>query len=173
MSDEMPCLIQFDVIGCCRDTVVVGQEHVWFTLDGFPYALVDLSRELKKRTHVLFQQTGSVTFIKFCQTFSGYNGNVCFVIGIAQICGKAWNFIFVSVKILKIQFYGNSGLFGNLVKIFHVYNLVVDVVSADDMAGRQFALVGAVCQDEGIYANQIFAQFRIVGQRIGEFKDFG
>ena len=79
----------------------------------------------------------------------------------------------MSIKILKIQFYGNSCLFGNLVKILHVYNFVVDVVSADDLAGRQFALVGAVCQDEGIYANQIFAQFGIIGQRIGEFKDFG
>lgn len=79
----------------------------------------------------------------------------------------------MSVKILKIQLYGNSGLFGNLVKILHIYNLVVDVVAADDLTGRQFALVCAVCQDEGIYANQIVAQFGIIGQRICEFKDFG
>ena len=48
MSYEMLCLIQFDVIGCCSNTVVVCQEHVRLTLDGFPYALVNLSRELKE-----------------------------------------------------------------------------------------------------------------------------
>ena len=79
----------------------------------------------------------------------------------------------MSIKVLKIQFYGNSSLFGNLIKELYVYNFVVDVVSTDDLAGWQFSLVHAVRQDEGIYANQIVTQFRIIGQRICEFKDFG
>ena len=157
MSDEVSRFIQLDVVGGCRNAVVVGQEHVRFVLDGFPYALVDLSGKLKKRPYVLFQQSGSVTVIQLGKTFSRDYGYIGFVFGIVQVGGKAGYVVPETVQIFEIQFDGDSGLFGDLVQVLDVYDLVVDVVSADGLTGRQFALVCAVCQDEGVYANQIVA----------------